>query len=77
MGEWINRPAIQQDWMSLLYLLNFFLVTALYFFNPNRLKSLLSINKLSFYFSKFGDDTNFMTFRAVRALEQTRETLVP
>lgn len=59
MGEWINRPAIQQDWMSLLYLINFFLVTALYFFNPNRLKSLLSINKLSFYFSKFGDDTNF------------------
>lgn len=59
MGEWIYRPAIQQDWMSLLFLINFFLVTVLCFFNPNRFKSLLSVNKLGVYFSKFGDKKNF------------------
>jgi hypothetical protein len=64
MGDWIYRPDLQEDWMSLVFLLNFMVVMILNKLDSGRLKSLLNIFKPRIYFSKYSHDKelNFFTY---------------
>ena len=58
MGEFIYRETVTQNWMSLVYLLNFLLFTFLYYLDPVRLKSILKIYATDFYISKYQTEKN-------------------
>ena len=50
MEDWIYKPDLQSDWMSLIFLINLLIILILYKLDQNRLKSLINIFKLRIYF---------------------------
>lgn len=64
MGDWTNRPNLVADWMSLFFLLNLIVILMLYKLDPNRLKSLLNIFRLRFYFGKYSHEKelNYLSY---------------
>lgn len=64
MGEWINRPDLQQDWMSLVFLINSIVILALYKLDSSRFMSLINILKPRVYFGKYSHqkELNFFSY---------------
>ena len=62
MGDWINRPNLESDWMSLTFLINLLIIMILYKLDRNRLKSLTNIFKIRIYFGKYSDEKQLNYF---------------
>ena len=64
MGEWINRPDLEADWMSLFFLLNLVIILILYKLDPNRLKSLVNFFRPRVYFGKYSHERelNYLSY---------------
>jgi hypothetical protein len=62
MGEWIYRPSIQQDWVTLIYFFNILIISGMYYVNASRIKTFIKINFFGVYGSKFADDKNLNHF---------------
>jgi len=64
MGDWIYRPDLEADWMSLIFLFNLVIILILYKLDSNRLKSLIKIFKLRIYLGKYTNEKelNFFSY---------------
>ena len=64
MGDWIYRPDLEADWMSLIFLFNLVIILILYKLDSNRLKSLIKIFKLRIYLGKYSNEKelNFFSY---------------
>ena len=64
MGDWIYRPDLNADWMSLIFLFNLVIILILYKLDSNRLKSLIKIFKLRIYLGKYSNEKelNFFSY---------------
>ena len=62
MDDWIYKPDLQSDWMSLIFLLNLLIILILYKLDQNRLKSLINIFKLRIYFGKYSNEKELNYF---------------
>ena len=64
MGDWINRPDLEQDWMSLIFLINSVVILALYKLDSDRFISLIDILKPRIYFGKYSHEKelNFFSY---------------
>ena len=62
MEDWIYKPDLQSDWMSLIFLLNLLIILILYKLDQNRLKSLINIFKLRIYFGKHSHEKELNYF---------------
>ena len=64
MGEWINRPDLQEDWMSFVFLINSIVILALYKLDSSRFMSLIKILKPRIYFGKYSHEKelNFFSY---------------
>ena len=64
MGDWIYRPDLKADWMSLIFLFNLVIILILYKLDSNRLKSLIKIFKLRIYLGKYTNEKelNFFSY---------------
>lgn len=56
MGEWIYRPNLQEDWMSLVFLINLLVILFLYKLEPGRLLELFNILNPRAYFGKYSHE---------------------
>lgn len=68
MGDWIYRPNLQADWMSLIFLFNLVIVLILYKLDSNRLKNLIKIFKLRIYLGKYSNEKELNYFSYFNAL---------
>ncbi len=62
MGDWIYRPELKADWISLIFLLNLVIILILYKLDSNRLKSLIKIFKLRIYLGKYSKEKELNYF---------------
>ena len=62
MGDWIYRPDLEADWMSLIFLFNLVIILILYKLDSNRLKSLIKIFRLRIYLGKYSNEKEFNYF---------------
>ena len=62
MGEWIYRPDLQQDWMSLVFLINSIVILVLYKLDSSRFMSLINILKPRVYFGKYSHEKELNYF---------------
>ena len=62
MKDWIYRPEIEADWMSLIFLYNLIIILVIYKIDSTRLKSLISIFKLRIYLGKYSNEKELNYF---------------
>ena len=62
MGELINRPSINQDWISLIFFCNLIIIFGLHYSDTNRFRDLMKFYSSNIYFSKYISDRN-LTFK--------------
>jgi hypothetical protein len=64
MGDWIYRPDLNADWMSLIFLFNLVIILILYKLDSNRLKTLIKIFNLRIYLGKYSNEKelNFFSY---------------
>ena len=64
MGDWIYRPDLEADWMSLIFLFNLVIILILYKLDSNRLKTLIKIFNLRIYLGKYSNEKelNFFSY---------------
>ena len=69
MEDWISRTELQHDWISLVFLFNFILLTVLRSTHPRQFKTFIRFIDSTLYFKIYGKD-NFMlqSFTALGAL---------
>jgi len=69
MKDWISRTELQHDWISLVFLFNFILLTVLRSTHPRQFKTFIRFIDSTLYFKIYGKD-NFMlqSFTALGAL---------
>ena len=58
MGELVYRSNVHQDWVSLIFLINLLLVSALYYLDPVRLRRLIRFYATTLYISKHSSEKN-------------------
>jgi len=62
MGELINRPSINQDWISLIFFCNLIIIFGLHYSDTNRFRDLMKFYSSNIYFSRYISDRN-LTFK--------------
>lgn len=59
MGELIYKTNVHQDWISIFFFINLFLIVVLHYINPSRFIDIIKVFSSRVYFGKYAKDHNF------------------
>ena len=56
MGELIYKTNVHQDWISIFFFINLFLIVVLHYINPSRFIDIIKVFSSRVYFGKYAKD---------------------